>query len=100
MDHSDIKSILQILGARVPAGSQLVLIGGGALALLGSPRLTIDIDFVGDDLHPNALHRSIMEIARELKVHVEAVPLDRFIPLPTGSAERSIYIGQFGNLQV
>lgn len=100
MDNSDINSILQILGARVPSGSQLVLIGGGALALLGSPRLTIDIDFVGDDVNPNALHRFIMEIAKELKIHVEPVPLDRFVPLPKGSAERSIYIGQFGNLEV
>ena len=100
MDNSDINSILQILGARVPSGSQLVLIGGGALSLLGSPRLTIDIDFVGDDIHPNALHRLIMEIAKELKIHVEPVPLDRFVPLPKGSAERSIYIGRFGNLEV
>lgn len=100
MDNSDINSILQILGGRVPAGSQLVLIGGGALSLLGSPRLTVDIDFVGDDVHPSALHLFIMQIAKELKIHVEPVPLDRFVPLPKGSAERSIYIGQFGNLEV
>jgi hypothetical protein len=100
LDPSDIRSILQALGARLPAGSQVVLIGGGALALLGSSRLTIDLDFVGDDLDPSPLHKSIMEIARELKIHIEPVPLDRFIPLPKGSAERSIPIGQFGNLQV
>lgn len=92
--------MLQILGARVPAGSQLVLIGGGALALLGSPRHTVDIDFVGDDLHPSALHQSIIEIAKELRIHVEPVPLDRFVPLPKGNAERQIHIGQFGNLEV
>jgi hypothetical protein len=53
LDNSEIKSLLQILGERVPPGSQLILIGGGALALLGSPRLTVDIDFVGDDVHPS-----------------------------------------------
>lgn len=100
MDNAEIKSILQNMGARVPPSSQLILIGGSALALLGSSRLTIDIDFIGDDVHPNALHKIIMQIARELEVHVEPVPLDRFIPLPEGSAERVIHIGQFGNLEI
>ena len=100
MDHSEIQSILQRMGERVPSGSQLVLIGGSAIALLGSPRLTIDIDFMGDDLHPNELHRFIMEIARELRIHAEPVPLERFIPLPKGNEERNIPIGRFGNLEV
>ena len=88
------------MGERVPSGSQLVLIGGSAIALLGSPRLTIDIDFMGDDIHPNELHRSIMEIARELRIHAEPVPLERFIPLPKGNEKRNIPIGRFGNLEV
>jgi len=100
MDNTEIQSILQSMGKRVPPSSHLVLIGGSALALLGSPRLTIDIDFVGDDVHPNKLHQSIMQIARELKIHVEPVPLERFIPVPKGSAERNIRIGQFGNLEI
>lgn len=100
MDNSEIKSLLQSLGERVPPGSQLILIGGGALALLGSPRLTIDIDFIGDDVNPSEFHRSIMQIARDLQVDVEPVPLDRFVPLPTGSTERQIRIGRFGNLEI
>ncbi len=100
MDNTEIQSILQTLGERVPRPSRLVLVGGSALALLGSPRLTIDIDFVGDDVHPNELHRLIMQIAKELKIHMEPVPIERFIPLPEGSDKRSIRIGQFGNLEV
>jgi hypothetical protein len=67
---------------------------------LGSPRLTVDIDFVGDDVHPSEFHQFIMQIAKELKIDVEPVPLDRFIPLPTGSTKRQIRIGQFGNLEI
>lgn len=100
MDNAEIQSILQNIGARVPPSSRLVLVGGGALTLLGSPRLTVDIDFVGDDIHPNKLHQSIMQIAKELKIHVEPVPIERFIPLPAGSEGRKIRIGQFGNLEV
>lgn len=100
MDNSEIQSILQNIGERVPPHSQLILIGGGALTLLGSPRLTIDIDFIGDDVRPSELHGSIMQIARELEIHVEPVPLERFIPLPDGSTDRSIRIGQYGNLEI
>ncbi len=100
MDNTEIQSILQILGERVPPSSHLLLIGGSALALLGSPRLTIDIDFVGDDVHPNTLDKIIMQAAKELKIYIEPVPIERFIPLPAGSSERNIHIGQFGNLEV
>jgi hypothetical protein len=42
----------------------------------------------------------ILEIARELKIYAEPVPLDRFIPLPKGNEERTIHIGRFGNLEI
>jgi hypothetical protein len=71
------------MGAHVPPASQLILVGGSALALLGSPRLTIDIDFWGDDVHPSDLHKTIMQAAKDLKIYVEPVPLERFIPLPS-----------------
>ena len=50
---------------RVPPASRLILIGGSALSLLGSLRPTVDIDFIGDDIHPNELHRTLIEKARE-----------------------------------
>jgi hypothetical protein len=78
----------------------LILVGGSALALLGNSRLTIDIDFVGDDVNPSKLHKTILQAAKELKISVEPVPLGRFIPLPKGSAERVIHIGKFGNLEI
>lgn len=100
MDNAEIQTILQSMGERVPPASKLILVGGSALALLGSPRLTVDIDFIGDDVHLNPLHSAIIQIARELQIHVEPVPLERFIPLPEGSEERSIRIGQYGNLEI
>jgi hypothetical protein len=100
MENAEIQTILLKIGERVPPSSRLALLGGSALILLGSPRPTVDIVFWGDDVHPNQLHRSIMQIGRELQIHVEPVPLERFIPLPKGSEERSIRIGQFGNLEI
>lgn len=100
VNREELQSILQSMGEQLPSHSRLVLIGGSALILLGSPRPTIDIDFVGDDIHPNELHKTIMQIAKQMKVHVEPVPLDRFVPLPDGNAEREIRIGQYGNLEI
>jgi len=96
LGNSEIKSILQSMGERLPPHSQLILIGGGALTLLGSPRPTVDIDFIGDDVHPSELHRSIMQIARELKIHVEPDPLDRFVPC---QREAQNVISASGNLE-
>lgn len=100
MDYLELKNVLNQLGKRLPPSSQLTLIGGSAMLLLGNPRLTMDIDFVGDDVNPSELHRQILQIARELKIQMEAVPLDRFIPLPEGSEQRTIAISQFENLNV
>ena len=100
MDNTQIQSILHKLGERVPALSRLYLVGGGAMVLLGSPRLTIDIDFMGDDISPSELHKTILQIATELKIYMEPVALERFIPLPDGSQDRNIRIGQYGQLEV
>jgi hypothetical protein len=100
MDTTEIRAILQTLGERVPPSSRLLLVGGSALMLLGSPRLTIDIDFVGDDVSPSALDKILMQAAKELKIYVEPVPIQHFVPIPKGSDKRTIRIGQFGNLEV
>lgn len=100
MDNVEIQSILHTLGERVPPSSPLVPVGGSALALLGSPRQTIDIDFVGDDVNPSELDKTIMKAAKELKLYIEPVDIERFLPLPEGSNERNIRIVQFGNLEV
>ena len=100
MDNAEIQSVLQTMGRRVPPASRLLLVGGSALSLLGSPRPTIDIDFIGDDVNPEPLHQIILRIAEELDIDAEPVPLDKFIPLPHGNEERIIRIGQFGNLEI
>lgn len=100
MNKEKLEEILKTLGEQVPPASRLFLLGGSALTLLGSPRPSLDIDFFGDDVQPNELHRQILAKAKELKLQVEAVPLDKFIPLPDGSEERNIFIGKFANLEI
>ena len=95
-----LKSFLAAVGARYPRPATLVLLGGSALCLLGSHRPTLDIDYVGDDLHKNELQNTIEQISQELRIPVDAVPIEQFLPVPTGANERRLLIGQFGNLEV
>ena len=50
MESDQIRAFLSALGNRYSRPAQLYLLGGSALCLLGSPRPTVDIDYVGDDL--------------------------------------------------
>ena len=78
----------------------LSLLGGSAMILLGSSRETMDIDYVGDDIHKNEFQIAVEKIANELGLDTEAVPIEHFIPLPEGYEQRKIHIGQFGNVDV
>jgi hypothetical protein len=100
MNHQDVYSILNLFGEHVPPDSRLTLLGGSALILLGNSRETVDIDFVGDDINPSELHRRIIQIAKDNKILLDIVPIEHFVPLPQGSEERVIPVGQFGNLNV
>ena len=100
MSERIIYDFLERLGNSYPRQASLYLLGGSALILLGSTRETLDIDYVGDDDHKDEFQLAIEETARELGLDTEAVPIDRFIPLPEGSERRSIHIGQFGKVNV
>ncbi len=98
--RQDIREFLERLGKRYPKPATLHLLGGSALILLGSSRDTLDIDYVGDDIQKNEFQETLEKVAEELELETEAVPIERFIPLPEGSEQRKIHIGQFGKVNV
>jgi hypothetical protein len=93
-------AFLTELGDRYARPATLVLLGGSALCLLGSDRPTLDIDYVGDDLHKNELQRTIEQVAQELRITVDAVPIFQFVPMPTGADDRRLLIDRFGDIDV
>lgn len=95
----EIKVFLQRLSERYPHPATLYLLGGSALCFLGNPRRTVDIDYTLDSMVP-ALTEEIETLANEMRLELEAVPIEEFIPLPEGSSERHRWVGQFGVLQV
>jgi len=99
-DDDDLLLLLKELGRRIPDPTRVYLFGGGAMLLLGSPRATLDLDYIGDDLSKDDWQLSLERLASDLKIDLEAVPLDRFIPLPDGTSQRHIFFRRFDNLEV
>ena len=100
VSEQNILEFLRRLGSRYPKQATLHLLGGSALILLGSTRDTLDIDYVGNDIQKDDFQIAIEKTANELGLDTEAVPIERFIPLPEGNEQRSIRVGQFGNVDV
>ncbi len=95
-----IRTFLEALGNRYAEPATLYLLGGSALSMLGNPRPTLDIDYVGSDREPNELQRTIARLADEMQIEVEPVPIEEFVPLPPAAKDRSVFVRQFGALAV
>lgn len=93
---------LKKLGDHYAGAGKLYLLGGSALSLLGNPRSTIDIDYKFDLETGNLedFERLIKQLAFEMRLDLESVPLDEFIPLPPDAYQRRRFFGKFGNIEV
>jgi hypothetical protein len=97
-----LMTFLARLGERCDRQTSLYLLGGSALRLLGSPRETLDVDYtaeVSPEMAP-AFRQAVAQLADELHLDVEEVPLTEFVPLPPLAHERHRLIGRFGLLEV
>jgi hypothetical protein len=100
VDADTVRAFLARLGTRQLEPAELMLLGGSALLLLGSGRATVDIDYVGDDLGETAFQRTIAEVAAEMHVQVDPVPIERFVPMPSGADRRRVLVARIGVLEV
>ncbi len=98
----NLKSFLQRLGERYSGVATIYLLGGSALCLLGSPRVTQDVDYIVEVAPESAARFRVVlaELAAEMRLDLEDVPLAEFIPLPPGARERRRAVGRFGQLEV
>ncbi|MEM7115031.1 MAG: DUF6036 family nucleotidyltransferase [Chloroflexota bacterium] len=100
LSKQQIEEFLHVVGQRLEHAHSLFLLGGCALGFLGSFRPTLDLDYVGSDIKQDAFQHLLLNTANEMHIEIEAVPIDEFVPLPTGAAERAILIGKYGLLTV
>ncbi len=97
-----LRAFLQRLGERYPGPATIYLLGGSALCLLGSPRATLDVDYTFE-IAPEDEARfqaALAALAAEMRLDLESVSLDEFVPLPPGARERRRAVGRFGQLEV
>jgi len=99
---ANLRLFLQRLGERCPGPTTLYLLGGSALCLLGSPRVTLDVDYTAEVGKEDADHFQavLVKLAAEMQLDLEDVPLAEFVPLPPGTRERHRAVGRFGQLEV
>lgn len=95
-----LEDFLTEIGRRLTGDSKLVLLGGSALLLLGHSRPTSDVDYEGAEHEISVFRELLNHVAMERQIEVEAVPIEQFVPIPTGADERHIPVGNFGRLQV
>ena len=94
-----LKQFLQKLGERLDRHTSFYLVGGSALTLLGSPRETIDVDYSVEA--PSRKFESVLsKLSVELRIDLERVPLEEFIPLPAQAEKRHRLVGQYGKVDV
>ena len=67
-----IHLFLTELALRYTKPATIILLGGGALCLLGSERPTADIDYVGDGLYKDELQQAVEQLANNLQQFPEA----------------------------
>ena len=94
LDTDSLSRLFTAVGARLAEPANLYVLGGGALMLLGSPRRTRDLDVVGAifQVHQpgSPLQTVIEQVAREMKIGVDPIPFDEFIPNSYRGLRRAI----------
>jgi hypothetical protein len=97
----NLRAFLERLGEEYSGPVTLYLLGGGALCLLGNPRVTVDLDYwYAVSSEEEARFKATVEkLAGEMHLDVEDVPLDEFVPLPAGAYARRQLVGRFGGVE-
>jgi len=97
-----LRAFLQRLGERSPGPGAFYLLGGSALCLLGNPRTTLDVDYMFElEAGLAEQFQAILdELAVQMRLDVEAVPLAEFVPLPPQAYARRRLVERFGQLDV
>ena len=100
--EANLRAFLEHLGEQYQGSATLYLLGGSALCLLGSLRVTVDVDYWYDvSSEEEAGFKAAVEIlAGEMHLDAEDVSLDEFVPLPIGAYERRQLVGRFGDVEV
>jgi hypothetical protein len=99
LDKEKLLQFLRELGKAAKTQGTCYLTGGATAILLGWRETTIDVD-IKLEPEPQGVFDSISELKKRLGINVELAAPDDFIPPLDGWRERSLIVGQFGNVTV
>jgi hypothetical protein len=102
VDRARIDAFLEALGKRFHHAGRVLLVGGTTVVYQGLRNQTIDVDLTVEveSRWRGEFVEALRELKEELDINVEEVSPGDFIPLPAGSAERAVWVGKFGMLDV
>ena len=102
VDRPLIERFLRLVGEQYRRRGRLLLVGGTTLVYEGLRQQTLDVDLVLEvaDADHGALIQVMREVKQALDINVEEASPGDFIPLPAGYANRHIFIGTFGQVDV
>lgn len=96
-----IERFLRALGQQYRGAGRLYLVGGTQMVYAGIRAETEDVDYLAQiEGDHQAFVSAIRSLIRDLNISVEPAHPGDFIPLPSGWADRSQFIGRYGNLDV
>lgn len=98
-DKAKTTEVLEYLGRHIETPGILYLSGGASAVLIGWRERTVDIDCKFDP-EPQGIYEALQSAKEKLDVNIELASPDHFIPPVPDWVERSIFIGQFGKLEV
>jgi hypothetical protein len=81
LSADNLHRLFAAVGARLAQPSELYLLGGGALVLLGSPRRTGDLDFVGRDVRTGQQSQPLQTVLEQVSIRFPSRNLTRFTPV-------------------
>ena len=102
VDRRRIEQFLRELGRAFRGPARLYLVGGTTVVFEGLRGATLGVDLAVevDPAHHGELMRQVALLEDRLPINIEEASPADFIPLPSGWAERSRFIGRFGQIDV
>jgi hypothetical protein len=97
VDPQKIAQLMKVLGREARGPGCIYFTGGASALLIGWRSSTVDID-IRLDPEPPGIFQAIAKLKQELNINIElASPQDFLPPLP-GWRDRSVFIGQQGEI--
>lgn len=96
-DADRIHRLMRALGAEADREGRIYFTGGATAVLLGWRRSTIDVDLRFEP-EVDRLLRALPRLKEEHRINIELASPADFIPVPSGWADRSLFIATAGKV--